>query len=203
MRLLVVVLVAVVLAALRRPMRAARICRRLERAVDVVRAELDAVPRRMLTARHRRPDEWGEGAAAVVALHDDGVGWMRAWHDATRANPDWLNFGLVLNGQPLGRNAQLCPRTMAMLMQIDGLQVAGFSLLRAGGTIAEHVDHLHPASRTFHLGVRVPEACALVVGRRVLRHATGRAFWFDSRTPHRAANASAHERVVLYLDIRV
>lgn len=195
--------------ALKRARVIPRICALLRRAYPDVRAEFEALPRAMITTRHRSPHEWGGGPNIhdLMELHRYSTGWMYAWKNATEPNHDWQNFGLVFDGRPIGRNCELCPRTMELLANIPGLEIAGFSLLRAHGRIDAHTDKLHPRNRTFHLGIYGQGHSILHIQQggsvRTLRQSEGEALAFDSRQMHWVHNAHDDIRVVLYLDVRI
>ena len=142
-------------------------------------------------------------------VHREKTGWIYAWNPINNLkNEDWLNFGLILNGEPIGRNAELCPFTSDVLSSLPiPVVVGGFSLMRPHSVISKHTDINTPTTRSIHLGLDVPgtDDCMLTIHEGAqIRHEVeknGRAFWFDARNPHWAVNMTAFDRIVLYLDV--
>lgn len=183
------------------------VCQKLRDAYPRIRDEYSALHHDLITQRHRSPNEWGSGdnIRDLVELHRRSTGWMYAWKNSTEANQGWLNFGLVLDGRPMGRNCELCPFTMRVLKDIPGVRIAGFSLLKPKASIEPHTDKLHHRNRTFHLGISMSDDCYLFVKHRRkirrLRQTEGEAIWFDSRQVHWVDNPHQQCRTVLYLDV--
>ena len=175
----------------------------LEHNWTVFREELDELPRTLITKKHSAP---GSVHADMLELHLTSTGWMHAWDIRGASHSMWLNFALVFNGHPVGRNSEACPQTMALLSRIPGLTIAGFSWIKPHGVIEEHTDdNLGPMNRTWHVGLRVPPKCYLAVRTpsrvNTLPHSDGGVLMFDARNPHWAINFSDEDRFVLYLDI--
>ena len=176
-----------------------------------IRTELDQVPNTMITEKPRSRPAWGNSitetpeAQELLELHETKQGWVTAWSLSDTVNSKWLNYGLIVEGNPLGINAQKCPNTMSVLRKIPGIRTAGFSLIKAHGRIEEHTDHLSSRNRSCHLGLRVPVNCFCRVKypNQIVthNHKEGESFFFNSRYPHSAENNSDQDRVVLYLDI--
>lgn len=201
-------------AAPRSPRRRAleRALFQLETRADAILSELRALPRQLLSQRARSRYDWGpERDAHIREMHRDGIGWLRAWNPIDDSeNADWLNFGLVLHGRPLGRNAEACPVTVATLLSLPvPVLVGGFSLMRPHTVIHKHTDRNVATSRSVHLGVDVPgsDDCLLTVhepsGIRQMVEKRGRAFAFDARNPHWAVNFASEDRTILYVDVDV
>lgn len=201
-------------AAPRSPSRGAleRALLQLEARADAILGELRALPRQLLSQRARSRYDWGpEQDTHIWDVHRDGVGWLRAWNPIDDSeNADWLNFGLVLHGRPLGRNAEACPITVATLLSLPvPVLVGGFSLMRPHTVIHKHTDRNIATSRSVHLGVDVPgdDDCLLTVheplGIRQIVEKRGRAFAFDARNPHWAVNFASEDRTILYVDVDV
>merc|ERR1712185_766224 len=83
--------------------------RQLEDGFLAIRDEYMALPLRMISKRHRKPSEWGQNIHEWIEVHKRGIGWVYAWKNETEANTQWLNFGLVFGGRPIGQNCSLCP----------------------------------------------------------------------------------------------
>ncbi|KAH8045718.1 peptide-aspartate beta-dioxygenase [Aureococcus anophagefferens] len=77
----------------------------------------------------------------------------------------------------------------------------GVARMEAGSRIAEHCDG-GLLSFTCHLGLDVPEGCALTVGGEARRWRAGEFLAFDPSWPHSAENPTAADRYVLLLPLR-
>ena len=135
----------------------------------------------------------------MMAAH--GPGWLPSTNDPAR----WLTWGLAMDGRfPLG-DAQ-CPRTCELLSSLSGLRLALFSWFRPGFVIPIHThpDMATDGVLTAHLGLLVPEHCALWIdspsGGQFIAERPGKGFIFDGSRPHFAFNASRKDRVILYCD---
>ena len=100
-----------------------------------------------------------------------------------------------------------CPQTSAMLarMPLDHVRDHGpevcFSVLRPGAKILPHRG-ITNTRVVFHLGLEVPDDCALdVIGVQEVHWQRGRCFAFDDTFEHQAWNRSDRTRVVLLGDI--
>ncbi len=93
----------------------------------------------------------------------------------------------------------LCPRTRELVLQIPGVLLAGFSILRPGCVIVPHVGAVDGVWRS-HLGlICPPEAWLEVLGERHVAQ-DGKVAVFDDRNLHSAGNQGESERVVLIVD---
>ena len=127
------------------------------------------------------------------------------WFDYGSYNEGWDVYGLVATVHhardridPAVRRR--CPRTMALLDQVPGLQLAAFSKLMPGTVVFPHED-LDTGTVRCHLPLRVPVGARFQVGDREVNWIEGRCLVFDNRRTHAAANESGEPRVVLLLDV--
>jgi beta-hydroxylase len=135
------------------------------------------------------------------------AGSFKAWPDRhLYGRPDqqsdgsgWEVFGLYAFGQKMERNCVLCPETTRLVEDIPGLKTAGLSWLEPGTHIKPHVGYSDTVLRC-HLGLVVPEGCALRVGPKTMPWQEGKCMVFDDTTEHEAWNRSDKVRVVLLLD---
>ena len=179
--------------------------RLLESQWTVFREELGQLPRSLITHKHRAP---GSIDADLLKLHSAKSGWIHSWNADGMSHGMWLNFALVFAGHPVGKNSDLCPRSMALLQRIPGLQIAGFSWIKPHGVIEEHTDNnFDSLNRTWHVGLDVPPKCYLTVRANArtetFQHVNGGVLMFDARNPHWAVNFSELDRIVLYLDVKM
>lgn len=177
----------------------------LRNHTDTIRAELDKVPCHFIRDEPRTEGEWNASQYMkdVVTLYENGKsGWLAGGQD--HVQKEWISWPLVWNGYPVKGNADLCPETMKLLTSLDeGVGVAGFSLMKGGVKLNEHVD---PVSSnyiiTYHLGLKCPSNCYVhhsVTGTDT--HKYGKHLILDARQIHSAENQSDEDRVILYLEI--
>ncbi len=99
-------------------------------------------------------------------------------------------------------NSMKCPKTSDLLSRIDGIEVAGFSLMKGGVRLTEHVDNVtENYKNTYHLGLKCPDGCILhhsVQGD--ITEENGKHIFMDARQRHWAENRSEEDRVILYLE---
>lgn len=115
----------------------------------------------------------------------------------------WKSFFLLIAGEPVVRNAERCPATMAALREVPGIQTAMFSILAPRAHIPEHRGIFNGFLR-FHLGLVTPadrEACWIRVATQRVHWRTGTCFVFDDTFPHEVYNNTDEMRVVLLCDI--
>jgi beta-hydroxylase len=119
--------------------------------------------------------------------------------DQQRYGSGWDVFGLYAFGQKIKRNCAFCPETSRLVEEIPGLTTAGFSWLEPGTHIKPHVGYASNVLRC-HLGLVVPDECALRVGPETRTWQEGKCMVFDDTTEHEAWNRSDRSRVVLIID---
>jgi len=124
-----------------------------------------------------------------------------AWPERHLYNKGWEVFGLYAFGRRIDKNCQLCPETAKVVESIPGMVTAGFSQMAPGTHIAPHVGYTSAVLRC-HLGIIVPEGCALRVGPETRTWQEGRCLIFDGTVEHEAWNRSESHRTVLLLDVK-
>jgi aspartyl/asparaginyl beta-hydroxylase (cupin superfamily) len=127
------------------------------------------------------------------------------WRELNK-NLDWTAIHLLQNGVRIEGNAALCPKTMAVLAQIDQPVIAGsspnamFSLLAPKTAIPPHVG-VSNVRLVCHLPLIVPEGCWFRVGGETRYWRKGEALVFDDTIEHEALNPSDELRVVFIFDV--
>jgi beta-hydroxylase len=111
----------------------------------------------------------------------------------------WDVFGLYAFGKKNAQKCALCPETTRVVETIPRMMTAAFSWLEPGTHIKPHVGYT-PAVLRCHLGLIVPDHCALRVGPEVRSWQEGKCMVFDDTTEHEAWNRSDAVRVVLLID---
>ena len=128
-------------------------------------------------------------------------GWLQGW----RENPQWVQYALLLNDEPLPFVVDLFPQTLALLRRLSGIKVAGFSQLKPHGFLSTH-RHPELAEEGLlqcHVTIDAPDErnyCYLNVGGEFRQHTNGGCLVFDGSLDHFAVNASEASRTILYLE---
>ena len=188
-------------------------------AFEIIRAECIAVMSAPIHDVPRAQDVWTNGDPQLTKQYVEKTktlyGWQPAWTPGISiVNHKWINMPFIINairGEPsvfYTANLAACPVLSALLIaRQDIIQVAGFSRLRSGMRIAEHVDTtgLRYGSAAYHLGLIVPDPslCSMTVDGCKIYHHEGQAFVFESTYRHHASNWSGGERVILYIDFKI
>ena len=111
----------------------------------------------------------------------------------------WRVFGLVGFGEKNLEHCALCPETTRVVEQIPGLTTAGFSWFSPGTHLDPHLGFTNDVLRC-HLGVIVPEGCAIRVGTDARPWREGQVMVFDDTYEHEAWNHGESDRFILLLD---
>lgn len=123
------------------------------------------------------------------------------WSEQFLYGQGWDVFGLYAYRQKLVYNCSLCPETTRLVEAIPGMTTAGFSSLAPGTHIQPHVGYSNTVLRC-HLGLSVPDGCALRVGTQTHSWQNGKCLLFDDTTEHEAWNYGNASRVVLLIDLQ-
>ena len=139
-----------------------------------------------------------------TVLAGDAGGWDGAEYQAIAADWSFLSLwqggGFTAASDAMPKTKRALEAAMALGLRIHPLQAfaAGIAKMPAGSRISEHCDG-GLLSFTAHLGLMVPDNCALTVGREARRWAKGEFFAFDPSWVHAAANDGDTDRYVLLL----
>ena len=177
----------------------------LKNFTKIIRDEVDSLPNNFIMNEPRKEGQWvgSEHLKKVVELYTSGKhGWLKGGQD--HVAEDWISWPLIWDGQPVAGNCELCPKTFELLSSIEGIKVAGFSLMKGGVKLKSHTDDVGPNYKfTYHLGLIVP------YGYCILHHSksgdfieeNGKHIVLDARHPHWAENLSNEDRIILYMEI--
>jgi hypothetical protein len=172
--------------------------------------ESSSLPTHMLESdtNYRVPGEWlnDESLQRMRTELDEKSGWVYGWQMGEEGpNREWMNWGLIFNGEPCKKNADLCPDTMNILSSIPGIQVAGFSLMMPRSIIKPHTDETGAShgSMAYHLGLNCPPKCNMMIGDNKMCEQNGKSFIFDATATHWAENKSDDPRMILYIDYKI
>lgn len=123
------------------------------------------------------------------------VDWPEAIYQGT-----WRVFPFYRFGEKVDACCRLCPRTTALIEQVEGMVTAGFSKLAPGVEIHPHRGYTGNVLR-FHLGLIGGDQCGLKVGGETRTWHPGSNFVFDDTVQHSAWNRGGADRVILLMDI--
>ena len=112
---------------------------------------------------------------------------------------EWDVFPFIFFGDIFVDNCKKCPKTWELVKNLPGLTTASFSILRGNTQIAPHTGFTKKVLRC-HLSLKIPDACAIIVGGKEWTWQEGKCFVFDDTVWHSAYNNSNQDRVVLLLD---
>ena len=115
----------------------------------------------------------------------------------------WRHFPLGRNGQAIQANCKLCPKTLKAVLAIGSFYVPGrsyFSALAPGSHIAAHRGP-HNYRLRLHLGLDVPDDCAIRVGEETRVWEPGRCLVFNDYCEHEVWNRGNRARIVFITDL--
>jgi len=117
-------------------------------------------------------------------------------------NRGWETFGLYAFGQRQPEGCARCPQTERLVRQIPGLMMAGFSRLAPGARIVPHRGYEGYSGYVLrlHLGLDIPEDCAIRVGTELRGWKEGECLVFDDSVEHEAWNRGPRSRTILLCD---
>lgn len=148
------------------------------------------------------------------------------WKETFLYGKGWDVFGLYAFGTKLADNCRLCPETTRLAEMIPGMTTAGFSSLAPGTHILPHIGYsysysedsgepervysgeyegvpsLNKAVLRCHLGLIVPDGCAIRVGFLTRNWQEGKCLIFDDTIVHEAWNRGNATRVLLLIDFK-
>jgi beta-hydroxylase len=111
----------------------------------------------------------------------------------------WSVYGLVAFGERIEEALDECPNTASALTTVPHLTTAGFSRMVPSTHIKPHQGWVTTVYRA-HLGLVVPEGCALRVGDETRQWSEGTTFVFDDTVRDEAWNFGPSDRFVLLFD---
>lgn len=128
--------------------------------------------------------------------------WRDSFPHYVEANGSstWKTFTFKIFGIKHPINPTLCPKTFQIIQSLPNIITAEFSFLPAKTHIKPHSGFTKLVFRS-HLGITIPDNCALRVGDVTKHWEEGKMLIFDDSFDHEAWNNSDEDRFVLMLDI--
>lgn len=114
----------------------------------------------------------------------------------------WTSFYLKVYDNDIPSARELAPRTMALIDQVPGMNVALFAVLNPGKHLGAHHDPFAFTLR-YSLGLSTPnsEDCGLMVNGDPYVWRDGESILFDETYLHSAYNRTETPRIILMTDI--
>ena len=115
----------------------------LKNHVHILQKEVDLLPKTFIRDDPRKEGEWvgSDYLKQVMMLYTGGkYGWLKGGQDHVQES--WVSWPLIWDGNFITSNCNLCPETTKLLSSIKGIHVAGFSLMKGGVKLKEHVDYI-------------------------------------------------------------
>jgi len=114
----------------------------------------------------------------------------------------WKRFYFKWYGAYLPSAAERCPKTIALLKQVPGLNAAMLTQLSPGSELRRHRDPFAGSLR-YHLGLVTPgvPACRILVDGRPYYWKDGEDVLFDETYIHEAYNDTDQDRIILFCDM--
>ncbi|XP_066292465.1 aspartate beta-hydroxylase domain-containing protein 2-like [Branchiostoma lanceolatum] len=150
-----------------------------------------------------------EKNAEILQSEFSAIIGENGWKINNTPTGQWKALYLINQGVPVQETCQKCPKTakilgkLKFLMNDSGFGNACFSVVDPGTHITGHYGPCNVRVRC-HLGVQVPEGCAITVGGRRLTWTDGRCLLFDDsffHEVHHHGNQKDPPRVVFMVDL--
>lgn len=113
----------------------------------------------------------------------------------------WLSYFLWGYGVKFRANCEKCPVTAELIENIPGLLSAIFSIHQPGAHLPRHTG-VTKGMITYHLGLKIPNACFIDVEDQKYTWKEGQFFVFDDTYHHEVFNQSEQDRVILLLHVK-
>jgi beta-hydroxylase len=171
-----------------------------------------AVPRKPILDVARFPEtkvlkaNWREIREEALRLFDAGkIDYPEDVNDLTFVafrRRGWKRFHMKWYGDFLPSARELCPRTVALLEQVEGLNAAAFTLLPPGKKLGKHRDPFASSLR-YHLALVTPDVpgCRIWIDGQEHTWRAGEDIVFDETYIHWAENATDQPRIILFCDL--
>lgn len=136
----------------------------------------------------------GKGLIDYGAKHDDMAFVAFRWRG-------WKRFHIKWYHDAFPSAVQYCPKTVALVNSIPGVNAAAFTMLPPGTQLGRHRDPFAVSLR-YHLGLVVPKqpGCDIWIDGNKRTWSEGGDFVFDETYIHWARNDTDENRIILFVD---
>lgn len=149
-------------------------------------------------------DNWEEIRAEALALYENGHIAIKDDLPASSFYKDnrWTSFYLKVYDSDIPSARELAPKTLALIDQVPGMNLALFACLNPGKKLNSHHDPFAYTVR-YSLGLSTPNSdeSGLVVNGEDYHWMDGEGVLFDETYCHKAYNRSETPRIILMTDI--
>ncbi len=149
-------------------------------------------------------DNWEDIRNEALALYEKGHIAIKDDLPASSfyKNDRWTSFYLKVYDSDIPSARELAPKTLALIDQVPGMNLALFACLNPGKKLNNHHDPFAYTVR-YSLGLSTPNSneSGLVVNGEDYKWADGESVLFDETYLHRAYNNSDKPRIILMTDI--
>lgn len=149
-------------------------------------------------------DNWQTIREEALALYQGGQIAVKTDLPASSFYRDnrWKSFYLKIYDNPIPSARALAPKTLSLIEQVPGMNVALFAVLMPGKSLSQHHDPFALSLR-YSLGLSTPnsEKCGLMVNGQPYIWRDGDAVLFDETYLHSAYNDTDTPRIILMTDI--
>jgi hypothetical protein len=176
---------------------------------EVIREEFLALDAPVLDI-HRVGKSYEQVQEEVIAHIQGGgtYGWLKGFDRGAKENPDWVQYGLVVNDTAVPFASATMPKTLALLSKIDGIRVCGLARMNPHTFLPTH---RHPKIHTdgllqYHITLDAPlegNYAYLNVNGEFNQNVNGDAIVFDGSLDHFALNASEEPRTILHMEFKI
>jgi beta-hydroxylase len=157
--------------------------------------ELDVLRNNWRTIRDEAVALMEQGSIRAATGHND-LGFNSFFKNG------WKRFYVKWYGAPMPSAAAACPKTVALVQSLPGVNAAMFALLPPGAKLNRHRDPFAGSLR-YHLGLVTPnsERCRIYVDGQPYWWRDGEDLLFDETFIHSAANDTDVTRIILFCDV--
>lgn len=149
-------------------------------------------------------DNWEDIRDEAMVLYEEGHIAIKDDLPASSfyKNDRWTSFYLKVYDSDIPSARELAPKTLALIDQVPGMNLALFACLNPGKKLNNHHDPFAYTVR-YSLGLSTPNSdeSGLVVNGVDYKWADGESVLFDETYFHRAYNHSDKPRIILMTDI--
>jgi aspartyl/asparaginyl beta-hydroxylase (cupin superfamily) len=136
----------------------------------------------------------------ILDEYNSVIADTQKWSESYLHNGKWDVIGFKFEGKDIPETKKIFPKTNQIFESLkDKIHTCGFSIMRAGCEIYEHVNDNHDVLRC-HLCLITNPECALVVNDEIKKWEEGELLVFDDTNRHYAYNRGNKDRIIVLFD---